>query len=458
MTPTGQNNIAMMEAILEMDERDFTISRQYGITSSKEALAYAIESAFGGAEEGDVSLLYISTHGAFDASYNNPEGTLLLSDGQLEDRVTARQLNEMLDGIAGTKVLLIDACNSGALIGKGISPDEGSSRVARMFQEEDYRVLTSSGASEPSWYWVQSMESVPLANSYFTTALALGAGYLGEYAADLNKDGTITMAEMYHHLWVNHASSAVQMTPQDDDFALFEYDKGRLMEETQGVLGGFVFHSTALDAANPVLTFSYTAKKAARVVYSITYYRDGKWDWQNTVDRPDTQEYDGNAEPLGDITPGRKQVTLDLSEILPEGWTYAMIHVMTTQVNGEDAHPFIYASRVLQRRQGANDPGLSVGMSSTWNRSHKQELEVFVGHAIPCVLSVTVYDAEGTLVKRLSPSRLTRPESLTPDGSLFYWNGLNKVGEPVEAGKYRIEALSRGGGNAYPVEAWVTVE
>ncbi|MDR0898224.1 MAG: caspase family protein [Oscillospiraceae bacterium] len=452
MAPIGRRNLDMMETILSQDARGFAIYRQYGITTSAEALEAAVRYAFADAQEGDVSLLYLHTHGEFDATYNNPEAVLLLSDGAVEARITAQALRALLDTIPGTKLMLVDACHSGALIGKGLSPAIGPSRVTSVIEGGDYRALVSSGASEPSWYWRETSESAPVGSSYFTTALALGAGYLGRYAADANRDGTITLGEMYRYLWTNHASSAVQMLPQDDAFPLIVYD-GIIVDDVRGELGNFVFQSTQLDPENPLLTFSYTAMTATRVAYQITWLEEGRWDWQSSellMDETDS--------PTGDVTPGRKQISLDLSEILPEGWSYAMIHVMTQGSDGSDRLPFLYASRVLSARHSQGDPELSLQAAATFRRSYRREMSLFVAHAIPVNLTVTIHDEVGQVVRRLSISKPSRPEGLSPAGSLFYWDGMNDQGMPVPAGRYRAEAYTRLGGQAFRAECWVNVQ
>jgi len=458
MTPIGENNLRIMEQMLAQDVRGFEVKRQYGITSSKESLAYAIGWAFDGAREGDVSLLYISTHGDFITTHNNPYGTLLLSDGSLQDSVTAQALNEMLDRVPGTKVLLVDACNSGALMAKGVSPDVGAARVARTFQSDGYKALTSSGASEPSWYLQPTLEHAPAGSSYFTTAMAVGAGLIGGYAADANRDGVITLREMYAHLWVAQASSAVQMFPQDDDFPLIVYDKGKLTEESRGELDGFVFGSLSLDARDPVLEFSYTATAPTRVAYRVTYWRGGQWDWARGETLLEGAGGQDDSRAAEEVTPGRKQVSLRLSSILPEGWTYAMIHIMTLGDTSEGGQPFIYASRVLSARDMDRDPDMAVRAPLVWNRRAMRRMEIFVRHAVPCRLTVSIRDEQGRLVRRLATSQATRPQSLTPDGSLLYWNGLCSDGTAALPGKYTVHASARVAGAEYEAQQSVSLQ
>lgn len=460
MYPIGENNIRMMETVLSHDTRGFEIYRQYGITSSVAALSAAVQWAFGDAQEGDVSLLYLCTHGEYDSSQETPEVALLLSDGYLEDRIYAHELKEILDTIAGEKVLIVDACNSGALIGKGVSPDAGADAILTTFQADGYKVLTSSGANELSWNWISGLEDAPPGSSYFTTALTIGTGYLGDFPADANRDGTITLAELYNYLWINQASSAVQIYPQDDSFPLLVYDRDAAEDINTGQLTGIVFQSTQLDPKSPSLTFSYTVTTDTRVVYSITYLKDGKWDWAHTVTFADVLEFDGDADPMGDVSPGRKQVELDetvLGEILPEGWTYAMIHIMTRGKGREDGS-FIYASRVLSARQTEGDPMLSINTRPVWARGDVGELGIFVSHNMPCTLTADIYNISGELVRRLCVSEPTRPQALSPEGSLFYWNGLDEDGRMVPAGNYRITASTRIGDVSFKADTWVRVQ
>lgn len=452
--PIAHNNLNAMETILRQDTRGFEVYRQDGIIFSPEILEYAIGRAFEGAQAGDISLLYFCTHGEFDPAFNNPQGQLLLSDGSLEGRVSAQALQAMLDKIPGTKLLIVDACNSGSLIGKGIAPDVGLARVGYAFETGDYHVLTSSGGSEPSWYWKTTLEDAPPGSSYFTTALADAAGLHGTFAADANGDGVIALHEMYNHLWVNQASSTAQMYPQDDDFPLIVYDRALAYDaDRQAPLTGFVFHSTALSPEDMELNFSYTATTEARVAYRITFLRDGQWDWRNAVTRMDFEESEGETE--GMVSAGRKVRTLDFSRLTDAKWDYAMIHVMTLGEATE--HPHIYASRVLSLRAGGGDPALSIQTNELWQASIQPELRVFVGHAAPIDLSLIVRDAQGKTVRRLCLSRPTRPQSLSPEGSLFYWNGLDDEGAPVSGGEYTIHAAARVGEARYETEHRVRV-
>ena len=109
--------------------------------TSVNALARLIHDTFANADDDDASYLYISTHGEYDPD-SGKEPALLLSDGVSEARLTPQALQKALSGIRGVKVILLDACYSGAFIGKGMR-----TQPAKLcFLGADYKVLTSSGA------------------------------------------------------------------------------------------------------------------------------------------------------------------------------------------------------------------------------------------------------------------------------------------------------------------------
>ena len=115
----------------------------------------AISMAFADAEEEDISLLYYCGHG------NESDGALVGID--MSSNVTATELRLALDKIPGRKIVLIDACYSGALIGRAteqanhtdpalifVYAFSGKSRSLDL-SEQQYFVLASSKGSEESW-------------------------------------------------------------------------------------------------------------------------------------------------------------------------------------------------------------------------------------------------------------------------------------------------------------------
>ena len=90
--PSSTNNVYAMQ---EMFQSAATPLEKIMVpaepVSSVEQLTELIRRVFGGAEAGDVSYLYISTHGLYDPE-NGVEPALLLSDGETENRLTPKAL------------------------------------------------------------------------------------------------------------------------------------------------------------------------------------------------------------------------------------------------------------------------------------------------------------------------------------------------------------------------------
>ena len=158
-TPSSMNNVQMMAEALSGGDLalEVILTRPEGLSSTGD-LAAMILDAFSTADEDDVSLFYLSTHGVWDGGTDSLR--LLLSDGQRESAVTPWQLRTMFDQINGTKVLMIDACHAGAMLGKGVNDV-----MQNTFSGRDYIVLCSSGGAEQSWFWSGDIDGERLAGA-----------------------------------------------------------------------------------------------------------------------------------------------------------------------------------------------------------------------------------------------------------------------------------------------------
>ena len=452
--PNSHNNLLAIEMILERDPRGFTIRRQDGITQSAQALAAAIQWAFRDADDNDVSYLYMSTHGLFDENGGSPRGALILSDGAEEAVLTAGELRAMLDPIPGDKVLLIDACYSGALIGKGVSPGEHPERITEIVAGDRYKALVSSGGSEPSWYWRGGVESQPLGSSYFTAALAQGAGMYGEYPADRDRNGAITLAEMNSYLRISCAASSVQCSAQEDPFVLFEYDPLAQADDS-APLSGFVFDRVTLSEGFSEMKFSFTVRESTRIGYQLVTMRDGVWDWTRARMWLDSMECPDTLD--GSVRPGRKSRSINIDGIDASTWGYVLLNVVRF---GDDGNPVVRASRVIAVQPSVGNPRLSVRVTSSEASPFihgNGDIEIFVGHALPCSLSIKIENEDGSFSRWLAVSQPTRPQGLSPEGSLFYWNGRNAAGMDAPPGEYTVTVTARVGGRAYQASAKLTI-
>ena len=403
-----------------------------------------IQETFADAEEGDVSYLYISTHGSY-APGSVEEPTLLLSDGFTEGCITAAELEASFKDIKGTKVLWLDACNSGAFLAKGQTAQSASPH----FLGKDFKVLTSSGALEESWYWSEADMDAPDAEPdrrggslrpqgafYFTHALSQSMSPRYGYPADINRDGSVTLSELYDYLLLNHATSTPQVYPQRDDFVVFRYDVNTPLPEgsQRSPILDVTFSGTMLDHKGRSITLEYIATRPVRVAYQIVYQRDGKWRFDEAQLIYDNMErFTAYGDQEGAVSAGRKVRTLSVNA---EEALYG--YVMVQLVSIDQGRFTVHAGRVLCVPPAEGDLNLAVDVPDIYEHGNPREICIFVEHAFPSALSVAVVNDKDEVVYRLCHRRSTRPGQTNPSGSFFYWDGTDRDRNPLPAGIYKV--------------------
>ena len=439
--PSATNNVQAIREVFGASATPFAslVIPTEPVTSCED-LTRAIRSAFADAQENDVSYLYISTHGLYDPVTG--EASLLLSDGWEEGSITPAQLEAAFEGIAGTKVLWLDACNSGAFIGKGLTrlPDE------LHFLGDEFKVITSSGALEESWYWSadaagdsQVSAREPQGGFYFTQALSHGLSARHDYPADTNKDGSITQNELYDYLLLNHAASTPQVYPQNDDFVVFRYDTSQPLPKgvDRSPISDVTFSGTILSAASPSISIEFIALRPVRVAYQIVYQRDGKWMFdQAQLIYDQAERFTAFGDLPGAVSAGHKVRALSLGELEAGSSGYVLVQLVTIDEGALTVH----AGRVICVPPEGTEVSVSVAVDAAYTPGEGRELSVFVAHSAPCALSVAVVDAQDQVLARLCHRQSTRPMQLDPEGTVLYWDGTLRDGQTVPAGTYYVRA------------------
>lgn len=435
--PAADSNVHLISDTLLCDSRGYDRIRLFSDSvGTVSALEEAVRDTFAGAGERDVSLLYISTHGVFEEQTSNANAALVLSDGTEEEKLYAPALQNMLDRVPGRKVLILDACNSGAFIGKGLSG--GADRV--FFTGLDYKVLCSAGGSEASWYF-QGADPASGGASYFATVLADGCGYQGDYAADVNADGQITLTEMMRYLRENYAASTPQAYPQNDgEFVLFSFDPENDTDIRKAVTD-ITFEDTLITAGKKDVSFSFTVRRPVELYYQIIYHEEGAWRFSQAQQFLDGEQEDGT------VLPGRKMRTLEVDT--GDAYGYAIIQLITL----EEGRPVLQGARLLCVQPDQGEVKLNVATDPAFVPGLGQELCILAQHDVPCGLTVSILDAEGRVVRRLAYEAPSRPQQLSPNASSFYWDGYTAAGERAPEGVYTVQVRVRLGGRAFLCES-----
>lgn len=175
----------------------------------------AIQEAFAGAQENDVSLFYYSGHGLEDSSNPDKNGSLC---GIHRNDISPSELYGMLQKIEGTKLVIVDACRSGQLIGRDgeassesfadafISAFSLSARSAGAeLAESGFYVLTAVSKNQDSYSVAEYVDSGSEGfwKGLFTSYFILGCGWdmesqtPTELHADADQNQQITWNELY---------------------------------------------------------------------------------------------------------------------------------------------------------------------------------------------------------------------------------------------------------------------
>lgn len=443
-SPSSENNVTRMAQALSGGAMNLEtlVTRSTGISGPEELLAL-IRDAFADAVEGDVSYFYISTHGLWEQGDPTDEMTLLLSDGRNENGITARQLRDCFDEIPGTKVLILDACHSGAVIGKGIHAP-----FDNVFEGPDYKVICSSGGAEESWFWSGQIGDTQLTGAgYFSGALVSGLSAVGGYGADDNNDGVITLTELKRYLLNHHGASTVRVYPEEDDFAVMTYDAASFNGRRRDIsVSNVSFGADVLPADNPTVDFTFNVVHATQVAYQLVHHRGDRWDFaRSRLLYDDAERFGAFGDARGFLSPGMKERTITLDRADTGSYGYVLLQLITL----DGGVPSLVTSRVLCVPPEQGDPDLFILTEPSFTPASWDELSIVIQHAFPCELTVTVEDMDGTTVRRLASREPTRPTHLQPQGSAYCWNGRMNNGSPAPAGQYRIRVKAYVGRERY---------
>lgn len=220
-----------------MTATPFTTTVRTELTAS--GILSNITNAFADADSDDVSLFFYSGHGLQTANSEYLGSLCGVNATTTSDYVTPTMLRNRLDTIPGKKIVFINACHSGNMIGKGVQETGDEAAFTKAFintfssggksnlATNDYYVLVAASGSESGYMIYQN----GIWAGVFTRGVCMGSGWneLGGYAtglnADANADRSITLAELYNYVvqYVNAmgVSQTTQVYPTGSGYNLY---------------------------------------------------------------------------------------------------------------------------------------------------------------------------------------------------------------------------------------------
>ena len=265
-----------------------------------------IRVSFGDAEEGDLSFLYLSTHGVIWEEDGKTCTALILSDGEQEEAVDAESLRRMLDPVAGEKILILDACYSGGFL--------------EAFSGDGYRILASSGPGEESFFWASDEET---GTGYFTAALESALRASDADQIDPDGDRRVSLAELTGRIREIYGAAGAASAPETDGRPFFLLPEARHGEER---ILGLRFDGTEENGGRIRVAFRFRTQERTRLEYRLVPLGEDGWDFSREVRLPD-RERAGRVR--GMLAPGDKERTLQFSaELLGERGT-ALLQIIS---------------------------------------------------------------------------------------------------------------------------------
>ncbi len=371
-----------------------------GTIGTVEDLENVILSRFSDARQDDLSILYLCTHGIIG---KDGEGQLILSDGISEEGIDLSVLQETFMEIPGQILLLLDACHSGALIG------HDAMRPRLVVHDQRISVLTSADGSESAWYYDhESLASGAL--SYFTASIASGLGFYGALEADFDKNGQISLSELYRYLQDNVASSTCQLSSAKPDAILLPTSKDSFLSKPISALS---FGSSLLSSESQEVTLSFTVLSPTQMLYRIIPLGSHYWDWQHAL-----SIYEEESRI------GRKRKKIHLPPETTSSYFILQVFVIN---NG---FPVLCGERLMG--YASNDLDVSLQIPEVTD-TRPYDLPLIIHTTGPVLMQLEIQNYQGETL-RTSPQELSRP---TPASEcILYWDKRTEASNEIIPGNY----------------------
>lgn len=233
--PGCDNDVAGMKAMLSrMNATPYRITTRSNLSAS--GIESAIKNTFSAATANDVSLFYFAGHGA-NAVGTSYHGALV---GTGTTYLSVTRLKSVLDEIPGKKIVIIDSCHSGQMIGRSgsatvskselnsfnsqvVSAFSAKSRSADNLANSGYYVITAAHSTEEAVNMGYDADGDGVVDKHFglfTYTLTQGSGWnmatnkVRSLSADSDGNSEITLHEAFSYARYKAQQSNPNQTAQ----------------------------------------------------------------------------------------------------------------------------------------------------------------------------------------------------------------------------------------------------
>ena len=287
--PCSAGNTALMADLVKDFVPDMIqVVRRTDEPATVDGLTELIRDTFRDAGPADTSWLYISTHGIQWEEKGESRMALLLSDGESEEALLPETLRKILDRIPGRKVLILDACHSGAAVSA--------------FRSAAYQMLVSSTPEEDSFFWFSPATDsyTETGTGYFTAAL--NTALRASTPEQLDPDGsrTVSLNECLDRIRAICGVSTADGYPTSRETTLFHLN-GEMQQPAR--VRGLEFDPVIRQDDDMLLRFHFTVTDPVKLEYRMVIRRDGGWAFEGGTTQIDEERI---GTRRGWLSPGEK--------------------------------------------------------------------------------------------------------------------------------------------------------
>lgn len=451
LSPAPEGDAASLRNAMKKSGYKSTLALTNSSVNTKAKLKAGIKKQFAAADGDDISVFTYSGHGTYD----DGRAALALS---LNETMTADELADCFSSIKGKVVLIIDACNSGGLIGrsaKGNSDKNFADDFCGEFQtvksrstaltNSKFKVLCASRTEMTSLQ--DAKRGLFSANVAYAMGVDRNNSSYKEFPADENCNGMVSLNELYTFVTKAQPSTPCSVYPQKDYTCIAAYNKktGTAPKATLGPV--------KVDYKKGTVAVTIYAKKKVSTQLAIYTVNENK---VRNIDLLALYPYQTNPSISGvkrvamkkyTVAAGKsKTITLPLKNFSTAVYAYRLY------VDGQSYSPVSGVS--VTNETVVPELVLSCDSSAVMSAGDEFDLLAACSFSKPltsaATLSCTVTNSKGEKVRTLADKVPAEAlEGTTSGGENYYvcnkriiWDGKNDSGKAVPSGKYTFNVTA----------------
>lgn len=483
LSPGPENDGKNFRRILSQayGEKIEVTSLEKANAQNAESLMRVIRNTFADSDADDVNYFFYSGHG-------NPEGIMLETD----ECLSAESLAQAFSGVKGTNFLVFDCCYSGNLIARDLSQEGVMDSFVRKFQESLSNIKARSAITNNSFHVIAAssedelsiqgqIDSSGTVIGFFTAAISAGCGidftkvnekkgYSCTVMADGNRDGNVTLNELYHYVQsVLHTSHAT-VWPEEDN-TVFIPVKTEQIPRTSIHNVQFTWNGND----TPALELSYSSQ--GNGTFQAALYRSGSSSYNTLSDldnaiimtvNPEVTSYPYQDTDQavrwtfsGDAQHSSVSMPLGITSI-PKGDYFLLINE-----KGGNTGCYLFRLQIEKSIYVSEYNSITLQASDTYSIENDGTfpIEVNLGdntspncYLLPITCVITSQFGKKVFIRSVNETEIMQTGQSYSHFCSFVWDGTSPEGKQVAAGTYTLTVMVGNNGSIKTMKHIIRVE